>query len=107
MKNCPNCGAPIEPYKCKCEHCGTWYFDFTAFDMSKDEPYYIKFRTPRGTLTALARPELNTIETSADTTDITVDGHVLQTFVTSYNCDLNVTFHTLMSNGCLYMVQSN
>ena len=23
MNNCPNCGAPINPYKCQCEYCGT------------------------------------------------------------------------------------
>ena len=24
-KNCPNCGAPVELFKLKCEYCGTPY----------------------------------------------------------------------------------
>ena len=31
MKNCPNCAAPIDPYKVKCEYCGTMYFDLVTW----------------------------------------------------------------------------
>ena len=106
MKNCPNCGAPIEPYKCKCEYCGTWYFDFTAFDMSKNEPYYVKFYTPSGAIiTTLAKPELQTINIWDDTVGITdVRGDLVKTFTASRNCDLEVTFHSIMDqkNKTLY-----
>ena len=95
MKNCPNCGSPIEPYKCRCEYCGTWYFDFTAFDMSGDDPYYVKFRTPYGVITTLAKPELQTVDVSEDTVDITGKyGSVLTSFTRSVNCDLGVVFHS-------------
>ena len=96
MQNCPNCGAPIEPYKCRCEYCGTWYFDFTAFDMSDDKPYYVKFRSPMGVITTLAKPELQTIETNYDTVNIENGlGNTLKTFVQSVNCDIGVVFHAI------------
>ena len=108
MKNCPNCGAPLEPYECKCKYCGTWYFDFTAFDMSEDVPYYVKFRTPYGVLTTLARPELKTIEQGTDDIDC-VDGfgNVLCSFTRSYWCDLNVVFHSQPDpeKGILYQIE--
>ena len=27
MTNCKNCGAPLPSYPCKCEYCGTEYYD--------------------------------------------------------------------------------
>lgn len=108
MTNCPNCGAPLEPYKCKCEFCGTWYFDFTAFDMSDDKPYYVKFRTPYGVITTLAIPELKTIETFDDTC-YAVDGrgNNLCYFIRSRSCDLRVEFHSVINpeDGSLFKLE--
>ena len=27
LTNCKNCGAPLPSYPCKCEYCGTNYYD--------------------------------------------------------------------------------
>lgn len=110
MRNCPNCGSPIEPYKCRCKYCGTWYFDLTAFDMTEDVPYYVKFRTPYGVITTLARPELQTIEVSQDC-DYACDfmGNRIGKFVRSENCDLNVIFHSQVNpqNKSLFTFEIN
>lgn len=107
MTNCPNCGAPLEPYKCKCEYCGTWYFDFTAFDMSEDEPYFVKFKTPYGIITTLAKPELRTIEVGNNYEDVVnAYGDIIQRFAVNKTCDLNVVFHSVTNpeDGTLYKV---
>ena len=33
IKNCPNCGAPIESHKCP--YCGTVFYDFADFEVGK------------------------------------------------------------------------
>ena len=107
MRNCPNCGAVIDPYVCRCPYCGTYYFDFTAFDMTADVPYYVKFRTEYGDITTLAQPELKTIEVAQDTRDVAdMAGHVVARYVVSKRCDLDVTFHALTSpDGSLFTLE--
>lgn len=67
--NCPNCGAPIDATKCKCDYCGTTYADLTTIQQctdswlrvnlgTKNEPHIVLIR---GGLTYLG------IEKSVDT----------------------------------------
>lgn len=39
-RNCPNCGAPIDLEKSKCEYCGTCYFDISSIPIN--EPFYLR-----------------------------------------------------------------
>ena len=39
-KNCPNCGAVIDPEQNKCAFCGTSYFDLACIPIN--EPFYLK-----------------------------------------------------------------
>ena len=98
MTNCPNCNAPIEPYKCKCEYCGTYYFDFTALDLTGNKPYYIKFKTQDKVITALARPILETIDYSTDTVDICDSRGFIHSYYGSQHCDLNIRFQCYKDN---------
>jgi hypothetical protein len=97
MKNCPNCGSAIEPYKYKCEYCGTYYFDLASmFDMDNNKPCYIKFKTGNSYITALALPILESVETHTNTCDITgQNGFVLRTFNIGKEADINVRFKCL------------
>ena len=94
-RNCPNCGAPLDDNYCKCPYCGTLYYDLTVLD--DEVPCYIKFRTAMGTITTYARPELKEINTWTDTVSITdVTGYRVNTYCQSTNCDIDVTFHSLI-----------
>lgn len=98
MRNCPNCGAPLDNNYCKCPYCGTLYYDLTVLD--DDVPCYIKFRTAMGTITTYARPESKKINIWNDTIGITdVTGNIVNTYCKSTNCDIDVTFHSLIDRS--------
>ena len=94
MTNCPNCGSPIDVHECMCKYCGTYYFDLTAFEMSSDKKYYIKFKQNRYglgdvILTALVRPHLEGVYRNYETIDC---GSGEGSFIPRSNCDINVIF---------------
>ena len=93
MLNCENCGAPLDPYKWRCDYCGAYYFDLTAFDFTGDKPTFVKFKTPQGTITCLARPKIETVEVGSDYSYFT-DGHsnIIKSYVVNKTCDINVKF---------------
>jgi hypothetical protein len=98
--NCPNCGAPLEPYKHRCDYCGSWYYDLTAFNLTDGKPCYIKFKTDCGTITALTSPELKDIITTVDTVDcLGKNGITTYRCFRGRHCDINVTFHTLIDHS--------
>ena len=109
--NCPNCGAIIEPYSCKCGYCGTWYYNLTMFDTLDDKPRYVKFRTEMNGkevyLTALARPIMESAEMKSETTNVVYDnrGHEFKTV--SKECDILVRFECYQdgTTGTLFQIQ--
>ena len=103
MKNCPNCGAPIDPFHTKCEYCGTYYFDMTVFDINK--PVYIKIDTGNEILTALVKTNGINIESLPDDVYYYDENH---SFVSSrtYRAHLEIDLDLLSdSKGVVYKLE--
>lgn len=91
MTNCPNCNAPIEPYNCKCKYCGTYYFDFSRFDATGNDPCYIKV----GNHVCLAKSFVEEIRSSMDYIDIPyIDGRYTK-YARKENIDIDVRFEVI------------
>ena len=99
MKNCPNCGAPIDPYRVKCEYCGTMYFDLAAW-LRDGEPCFINysFDSPYGSgvITTQAIPHLETIEVNNEPTyAVTTNGNKIVSYANNKTCEINIKFNCI------------
>ena len=92
MKNCPNCGSPIDPYRVKCEYCGTMYFDWATW-LRDGEPCYINYSVGNNaTITTRAIPHLEAIEVSSEPTCIDYMDNTTHCFLSNKYCDMRVNF---------------
>lgn len=111
MNHCPCCGAHIDPFVIKCAYCGSYYFDFAAFDCNTDKPVYVKFKTNQMgqpiVITALTKPSLECVETQSDSTDICdTSGIILHRFYTQKTCDITAKFRCIPGkNNTLFQVE--
>ena len=108
MMNCPNCGAPLNPYVWRCEYCKAYIWDTSAMDFDDGSPCFVKIKTKEGTITTLAKPHLETVEIYSD--DIYCSdtlGSSLFRVATSKHCDMNVRFECQQSdNGSLFCIDT-
>lgn len=107
-RNCPNCGAPYDPTLDTCPYCKTSYFDLTAIDISRREPFYLKLKFDGMIFTSKVvvgdETSIEVREDSAFATD--TFGNKLAQFVTSRDCDVNVSFRSVPDeHGALFAVR--
>ena len=107
-KNCPNCGAPIDPWKYKCEYCGTTIIDLGVLDL--DKPCYVTFKTRMSgkeqLITALVQASNPYVEVFSDTTDI-VDpyGRYVKRINNAINCSIDLHLDCLTDTSNKQLLQ--
>ena len=90
-RNCPNCGAPLDPYMVHCKYCDTYYFDLSAFDCSKT--CFVKFKQGNNIITALAQPCLQSVHLDSEYTSITDrTGATCMKILARRTCTISVDF---------------
>lgn len=109
MKNCPNCGSPIDPYRVKCEYCGTMYFDWATW-LQDGKFCFINYSFDngygKGTITAQAIPHLETVEINDDPVYITDNRENIICLKNNRSCELHVNFTCVndLKNKTLFTV---
>ena len=95
--NCPNCGAPISADNNKCPYCNTSYFDLSSIDINNNEPFYLKIRMGKMTLTQLVRvlPDMSINFESNSCSMCDSLGNKLYEFTTSNNMFINLNFEAI------------
>ena len=101
QRNCPNCGAPYDIDKNKCPYCGTSYYDLSALDFTKREPFYLKIKAEMNGrpcyITQLVRPSANFSMTCSSETVEAYDtlGRSVAIFNTSYSLTTDISFEAV------------
>lgn len=104
-RNCPNCGAPIDPYMVHCKYCDTYYFDLSAFDCSKT--CFVKFKQGNNVITALAQPRLQSVNLESEYTSIMDSNSIAcKTILAHKICTISVDFECCANpeNGSMFTV---
>ena len=96
--NCPNCGASISAVDNKCPYCNTSYFDLSSIDINNNEPFYLKIRMGKMTLTQLVRvlPDMSINLESNSCSICSPSDNKLYEFTTSNNMFINLNFEAIV-----------
>ena len=96
-KNCPNCGAPVDPESHKCAYCGTIYFDMSMIDFDNHIPFFLTIKTQGYIITQLVQPIAGSIETHFDETNITggINNTKLISVITNRQIQTDLSFNAL------------
>lgn len=90
--NCPNCAAPLKEGQCKCEYCGTYFYDM-VLDMEYPSPIYLYVRTKQGIITLRGIPRIGDFTITSESQYVTSGfGTRLKAFYTERTGELNLTF---------------
>lgn len=104
MKNCLNCGAPLNPEHIKCEYCGTIYYDMTAINFDQQEPFFLAIKVNGLIITQLVRPSLADINFTHNTVSVTGrHNNTLFTFTDSIQVTTDITFEAIPQKDNQYM----
>ena len=104
LRNCINCGAPIELEIDKCPYCGTSYFDICNLVLDGQTPIALRFKTEvkgrEAILTALVVGTGNcSLTTSCDHTDVYGGGAYMGSYLTSMSTNLNLEFRAIPNHN--------
>ena len=109
MKNCINCGAPIDEHSEKCAYCGTLYYDFCGINIDNKTP--VAFRVKYGDemfVSFLAIPKAGSIEYEEDVAYARDQfGNIVGRFVKSVSARPNIDFEVIPSKGGNLIVVEN
>lgn len=103
-RNCPNCGAPYDINVDTCPYCKTSYFDLSAIDITKKEPFYLKIRVDGGVFTTKVYVPDVSIEVHDEYVNaVDCGGHLIRNFVANRTCNISMKFESVRDKaGTLY-----
>lgn len=105
-KNCPNCGAPINPDSIHCDYCGTTYLDFPTIDFDKRSPIYIRLKQNGYDIVSRVIPVDGNITYDNEYQDITDGrGNTITRIRSNQNLRFDIGFDAIMAeDGTMYKV---
>ena len=82
QRNCPNCGAPIEPFDYKCRYCGTTYLDLGVIDFDRHTPFFLRIKLFGKTCVMAVQPNFLNARFERSGACLFADDHVLEDAIT-------------------------
>lgn len=93
MKNCINCGAPLEIGNTICPYCGTSYYDFSTIQLDKSTPIVLQLQIDNKLVLAQARLSSANVSYNVETTDVIANqqcAYRIPTYSTTLHLDFDL-----------------
>ena len=98
LKNCVNCGAPIDKDSNKCNYCGSSYFDMSFLNLEAEQPFYLILKVKDMKIIQLVKPKMDmSISVSQDMVNCYGGKHhkKLTQFLTNYSVTTSLQFEAV------------